>query len=424
VNAPNAPAPADEGRVRPAPLLEVRGLSCNLDGRAILGGIDLDLEAGEILGLIGPNGAGKSTLLRCLNGLLPSGGRIWYSGQPLAGLSTRRIARLVALMHQNTNIAFPFLAGEVVMMGRYPHQGRFAAASAEDRRVVAEVMGFTDTAALAGQPVNRLSGGERQRVLFAKVLAQATPVLLLDEPSASLDIAHQEQIFSYAERLASGGTGIVAAIHDLRLAARYCRRLILMSHGRVLAQGSPEAVLTPANLEAAYGVKVRVWRNHITGLLDFHLHDPATGGTMPHVHVIGGGGSAAGVLRQLGDEGFRVTAGVLAPGDSDLQVAGVYGMPVVTSQPFSSIGDAAFRDNCELAAKADLAILCSLAFGPQNLRNLESAACARRLLILEDADPAGRDFTGGPGLELYRRLARQATVMPSAALAAWLAEWK
>ncbi len=406
------------------PLLSVQELGCTIDRHPILQGIGFELQAGEILGIIGPNGAGKSTLLRCLNGLLPSSGRIRLDDRELTSLSTREIARCCALMHQSTTVTFPFAAREVVMMGRFPYQGRFQNESARDRRVVSEVMDFTDTTTLANQAINRMSGGERQRVLFAKALAQTAPLLLLDEPSASLDIAHQEQIFSYATKLAARGTAIIAAIHDLRLAARYCQRLILMAKGRILAMGPPEDVLTPANLEAAYGVKVRVWRNHITGLLDFHLRDPDIEGAMPHVHVIGGGGSAAGVLRQLGDEGYRVTAGVLAPGDSDLQVAGVYGITVVTSQPFSNISDAAFRDNCQLATHADLTILCNLAFGPQNLRNLETAACAGQLIILEDEDPASRDFTGGSGLELYQRLSRGATVLHSGQLAAWLADWR
>ena len=404
--------------------LAVKGLSCAIEGREILRDVSFELARGEILGVIGPNGAGKSTLLKCLNGLLPSRGEIRLNGQDLSKLGTRQIARTVALMHQDTALAFPFPAAEVVMMGRFPHQKALRGESAEDRRLVAEVMEFTDTATLADQAINRMSGGERQRVLFAKALAQDTGLLLLDEPSASLDISHQEQIFAYAGKLAARGHSIVAAIHDLRLAARFCQRLLLVAEGRILAQGLPDQVLTPANLAAAYGVRVRVWRNHITGLLDFHLCDPDTEGTMPHIHVIGGGGSAAGVLRMLGDDGYRVTTGVLAPGDSDLMVAGVYGMPVVTSQPFSAIGDAAFRDNTELAAKADLTILCNLAFGQQNLRNLEAAACAKKLVVIEEDDPAARDFTGGNGLELYRRLRRQATVTTAHELKAWLDEWE
>jgi len=199
--------------------------------------------------------------------------------------------------------------------------------------------------------------------------------------------------------------------------------LVLLSQGRVVADGVPDVVLTSENLAAAYGVRLRVWRNHISGLLDWHPVDAVGSTGKPHVHVIGGGGSAAGVLRQLGDEGYRVSAGVLTPGDSDLLCAGLYGMPVVTGQPFSEIGDSAFRDNCDLAARADLTILCNCAWGLQNLRNLEAAACARNLVILEDDDPAQRDFSGGLALAEYRHIRGHATVLQSSQLAAWLADW-
>jgi iron complex transport system ATP-binding protein len=432
-------AKADSALGRPSPILSARSLACVLDGRPLLEDISFELRTGEFLGIIGPNGGGKSTLLKCLAGLLPVQGGLLVGGRAaadeppldsqtgllaLAKLSPRQRAKRIALMHQNTTLGFPFAAREVVMMGRHPHQGRFQPESARDRALVNATMDFTDTTRLAGQAVTRMSGGERQRVLFAKTLAQDTPILLLDEPTASLDISFQEQIFTYARHLADQGRAVIAAVHDLRVAARYCSRLILLAAGRILADGSPEQVLTPELLARAYGVNVRVYRNQITGLLDYHLHDPDTEGTMPHVHVIGGGGSAAGVLRQLGDEGYRVTCGVLAPGDSDLGVAGAYGFPVVTSQPFSPIGDGAFRDNCELASHADLTILCNLAIGQANLRNLESALCARRLVVIEDDDPAGRDFSGGQGLALYRRLASGAVVLPAARLRDWLVDWR
>ncbi len=401
--------------------LAARNLRCTIGNKEILKGLDLTLAPGEILGILGPNGAGKSTLLRCLNGLLPSEGTVELHGRLLASLKTRQIARESTLMHQNTSVCYPFPASEVVMMGRYAHQGRFRPESAEDRRIVGEVMNFTDTAKLAAQPIDTMSGGERQRVLFAKSLAQDTPVLLLDEPSASLDISYQEQIFRFAEKLAGEGKAIVAAVHDLRLAARYCTRVILLSHGTVLAEGTPETVLTPAHLQTAYGVRVRVYRNPVTGQLDFHLTEDEIVGHRPHIHVIGGGGSASEVLRKLSGGNCTLTCGVLSPGDSDLQVAEVYGIPAVLSPPFSPIGDQAHQENRLHVAEADVTILCNLVIGEQNLRNLEAAAEARNLVVLEDDNPADRDFTGGRGLEIYRNLLGRATVLESAQLSDWLA---
>jgi iron complex transport system ATP-binding protein len=283
-------------------------------------------------------------------------------------------------------------------------------------------MGFTDTLGLADQPLDTMSGGERQRVLFAKALAQDTPLLLLDEPSASLDLRYQDQIFRYAQVLATQGKAIVAAIHDLRLAARYCTRVLLLARGTVVAQGTPEAVLTPRHLHAAYGVRVRVYPNAVTGHLDFHLAEPDAPGHRPHVHVIGGGGSAASVFRVVGNGAYRVTAGVLSPGDTDLQVASACEIPAVTCPALAPIPDQAFDENAALAAEADITVLCNLAVGELNVRNLLAAAKARRLVVLDDDPFPDRDFTSGNGLRLYQDLVRTATVLKSGQLEGWLIE--
>ena len=400
--------------------VEAADLRCDLGGHEILRGVDLHTDLGEIVGLIGPNGAGKSTLLKCLGGLLPARGRVLLQGRPLDQMNVREVARAAALMPQNTSLVYPFPAEQVVMLGRYPHQGRFRAESAEDRRVVDQAMRFTDTRRLAGQLLDTLSGGERQRVFLAKALAQDTRVLLLDEPSASLDFSYQEQIFRYARDLAAQGRAVVAAIHDLRLAARFCTRIVLLSQGRVVAEGPPARVLTPDHLADAYGVKVRVYPNAVTGELDYHLEDGSAGAGR-HVHVIGGGGSAAPVLRLLAPLGYLVTAGVLSPGDTDLQVSQAFGILTVTCPPFGPITDEAFEENQLLAVDADLTIVCNLVVGRNNLANLEAARRARRLVVLEDDEFSGRDFTGGPAAELYAALKLRATVLKTDELAGWLA---
>jgi len=400
----------------------VRNLRCSLGETEVLRGLDLQLAPGELLGILGPNGAGKSTLLRCLAGLLPFEGTIEVAGRALSSASRippRDLARQVALMHQDAApTAFP--AADVVMMGRYPHQSRFRGESADDRRLVAQAMAFTSTEALALQPLDQMSGGERQRVLFAKALAQDTPILLLDEPSASLDLSHQQQTFRYAQTLAAGGRTVVAAVHDLRLAARYCTRVVLLAEGRVLAQGTPTEVFSPRNLEAAYGVQVRVYVNPATGQFDFHLRGQDAPASSPRVHVIGGGGSASAVLRELAEGDYRLSTGVLSPGDSDLYVADVYDVPTVVAPPFSAITDAAHDENRRRVREADLVLVCNLVVGPQNLRNLEAAAEARELVLLEDQPMEERDFTGGTATERYLALRASATVLPTAELASWL----
>jgi iron complex transport system ATP-binding protein len=404
-------------------VLSVRELVCSLGDRRVLDGVDLDVKAGEVVGILGANGAGKSTLLRCLGGLVPYTGQCTALGRDLARVGTRDRARMLALMHQRSDLAFPFPVKEVVAMGRFSHQRHLGGETAADRRAVAEALRATEIEELADRPVTALSGGERQRVFLAQALAQDTPLLCLDEPTSSLDLAHQEQIWGCVRTRAREGKAILAAVHDLRTAARTCDRLVLLAEGRALVSGTPDQVLNPEALSKAYGVKVTVYRNPVSGLLDYHFRHGERDTSRPHVHVIGGGGAAAELLRTLGQGGFRVTAGVLAPGDSDLLVAAAYGVPVITCLPFSPIGQAAFEDNAELARQADLTVVASLAIGAYNLANLEAAWEAQSLVLVEDSPPETRDFTGGPGLALYQKLRARARVVTGAEFAGWLYSW-
>ena len=396
--------------------VSLKGLSYSVNGITILQQIDLDLPKGKFTGIIGPNGAGKTTLLKCLNGILQGNGEVLLDGQNIHSLKPKEIAGKVALMHQNTAISYPFPSLDVVLMGRYPHLGRFRSEGREDYRIALAHMSYTDTLKFKKKPANQLSGGERQRILFAKVLTQETDLILLDEPTASLDITHQEQIFKYARELCSGGKTVIAAVHDLKIAARYCDRLVLMKDGEVLAQGEPEAVLTRENLARAYGVNALVYRNKISGLLDFHIHEIHEGDARLRIHVIGGGGSASGVLRMLFEEGHTVSAGVFVPGDSDVQSAEIFGIRRIVGNPFSEIDDEACRENIGLVEEADITVLCNMPFGQQNLKNLQAAAHAKRLVMIEDEPPEARDFSGGEALLVYNRLKEQAVITTTARL--------
>jgi iron complex transport system ATP-binding protein len=256
-------------------VIEIEDLTVELGGRQVLRDLSLSVPSGEFLGLVGPNGAGKTTLLRTVNGLVePAGGRVEVAGEPVAGRSARDLARRVATVPQETSLGFDFTARDVIAMGRTPHQSRFAAADEGDRSAVGRALDCTETAAFADRPVGELSGGERQRVLLARALAQETPVLLLDEPTASLDINHQVATLSLVRELTreppdeggrKGSRTAVAAIHDLDLAARFCDRLALVADGGLVAVGLPREVLTSERLERAYGVRTVVSDHPATG---------------------------------------------------------------------------------------------------------------------------------------------------------------
>lgn len=396
-------------------IIEIKDLNYSINNKEILKGIDLNIKAGDFIGLIGPNGAGKTTLLKCINGLNKAGGHIKIKGIDINKYTERLLAKEVALMQQNTTVGFPFPALDIVLMGRYPYIKRFRAESKEDYTIARRNMDYTHTGSLEESPVTEMSGGERQRVLFAKTLTQETDIILLDEPTASLDITYQEQIFEYSRELSSTGTTVVAAIHDLKIAARYCTRLVLMNCGEIVADGLPQEVLTSENLSRVYGINALVYKNRITGLLDLYINRDIAGKKSELVHVIGGGGSAAGVLRQLYQQGYRATAGVFSQGDSDIGSAEVFGMEHLVEKPFTEISDEIHARNISYIKDSEITILCNMPFGFQNFRNLEAALNANKLVIIEDELPEIRDFTDGKATALYKRLKEAAAAVITSA---------
>ena len=214
---------------------------------------------GQLVGLIGPNGAGKSTLLRVIGGTLaPTAGYVCLDGADIGSLRAAERARLVAVVPQAAALPDGFCVGEVVLLGRAPHLPRFGGAGPHDRAVTARAMRSVAVAHLADRLAVTLSGGERQRVLFARALAQEPHVLLLDEATAHLDPRHQLAALGLARRLAHAGRVVIAALHDLHLAARFADRLLLLHGGALLADGPPSAVLTPALLRRAYNVDATI----------------------------------------------------------------------------------------------------------------------------------------------------------------------
>jgi iron complex transport system ATP-binding protein len=242
-----------------APLLQVRGLGKDFGRGPVLDAIDLDLGPGAMVGLVGPNGAGKTTLLSLLMGLQrPTRGEVRVAGRALQSLSRRRLARTIALVPQDLEIGFAFGVREVVAMGRYPHLGRFQAPGSADLDAVQQAMVATGVDALSDRTIDTLSGGERQRVLIARAVAQQTPVVLLDEVTANLDLSHQLEVLGLARAMAADGRLVVAALHDLALASRYCDRLLLLGQGRLRADGPVGAVLTPDHLLRFFGVEASI----------------------------------------------------------------------------------------------------------------------------------------------------------------------
>ena len=258
--------------------ISAQNLSYEIQAETLLEGVDLHADRGQLVGLIGPNGAGKSTLLRTISGILNyREGTVRLDGDDLRSLSSRDIAAGLALIPQIAPYTHGFTSMELVLMGRYPHLGRFQIEGKEDDRIARDAMRLTRTEQFADRTLDTLSGGERQRVFVSRALAQQPRVLLLDEPTSNLDVLHQLKVFDLVRQLIDDGLTAVAAIHDLNMAARYCDRLVLLKGGRVLAEGSPEEVLVPETIQSAFGVRAAVYRDPMTDSLAISVIGPADG---------------------------------------------------------------------------------------------------------------------------------------------------
>jgi iron complex transport system ATP-binding protein len=253
--AADGPPPASSAE----PMIVARDVRLTRDGREILAGIDLDILPGEVLALVGPNGAGKSTLLSVLSGDQdPSAGTVELLGRPVGAYRPLELARRRAVLSQANTVSFPFRVIEIVQMGRSPWLR--TAELADDQAAVLEAIRATDIEHLLGRRFTSLSGGEQARASLARVLAQRTPIVFLDEPTAALDLRHQEDVMRVARGLAAEGRAVVVVVHDLSLAGAYADRIALLDDGKLDAVGTPHEVMTADRVGRVYGLDVQIHR--------------------------------------------------------------------------------------------------------------------------------------------------------------------
>jgi len=236
-------------------VLTANGVTVRFNGITIVQDAGLSLHGGELVALVGPNGAGKTTLMRALAGLVPAQGAVALAGKPLESLTPRERARQVAYLPQGHIFHWPMSVESIVMLGRAPHADPFSSASPQDRAAVAHALAITETEGFAQRPVTTLSGGEKARVALARALATQAPVLLADEPTASLDPRHQLVVMELLRSAARGGNAILAILHDLTLAARFADRVLVMDRGRIVADGTPDEALSAQRLASVFGIE-------------------------------------------------------------------------------------------------------------------------------------------------------------------------
>ncbi|WP_058365890.1 ATP-binding cassette domain-containing protein [Haloparvum sedimenti] len=353
--------PSESGAERSveSPALGAENLTVSLGGVEVLSGVDLAVEPGELVGLVGPNGAGKTTLLRALRGSLDlDAGTARVGGDPVADLPAKEVARRVASVPQDATPSFEFTVEQVVEMGRTPHRSRFSGPDAADAAAVEEALDRTAVAQFADRPVTAVSGGERQRVLLARALAQSTPALLLDEPTAGLDVNHAVRTLELVSELVAEGKAALAAIHDLDLAARYCDRIVVLSDGAVLAAGPPEGVLTRGSIREAFDARAAITEDAATGAPRVTpLPDVAEDASTGRIHVVGTGGRAASMVGRLAAAGHAVSLGVAPSGDAAAATAREVGAETFLVPAFAGVNDDAREAAAERAEGADAVVV-------------------------------------------------------------------
>lgn len=398
--------------------LNINGVECRYGSIKILEDISLSLKAGDFVGILGPNGSGKTTLLKSVSRTLkPSKGAILLNEKDVYTLKNIEVAKQMAVVPQDNAVSFSFTALEVVLMGRNPHMERFQMETEKDMAIARRVMNLTNTWQLASRPVNELSGGERQRVIIARALAQEPKVLLLDEPLTYLDIINQLEIMDLIKSLCmSEGLIVMAVVHDLNLAARYCNHALLLKSGKVFAAGPIDKVLTSENIKNVFKVEAMVKKNAVTdSLYIIPLSAPKTSLSKNcSIHVVSGAGTGTVLMKTLLEEGYAVTAGVLNVLDTDFETAEYLNIPVASEAPFSPITKKTLKTNFDMMKKAGFVVITSVPFGYGNLPNLEVALEATKngvqTWVIEEESIESRDFTGGKATALMEELKRNGAV--------------
>jgi iron complex transport system ATP-binding protein len=406
------------------PPLRLRKLTVRYGDRTALQDVELEVPPGQFLALAGPNGSGKTTLLRAALGFLaPAAGRVELFGDDVARLPVAERARRVAWVPQEENPRDDIPLWDYVLYGRYAHLAWLQGDAPADRATAARALAAVGLADRAQDGILSVSGGERQRAVLARALVQEAPLLLLDEPTSHLDIGHQIDLLTRVRELSrERKVTVVAALHDLNLAARFSDRIVVLSRGRRVADGPPSEVLSEELLARVWGVVADLRRDPRTGapyLLPHHLVPATSSAAGPFlgkgpVHVVGGGGAAAPYMRALVEAGYRVTAGALHLLDSDLETAESLGALTAVEVPFAPIGPEVRERLRSLLDAATAVVVAPFPVGPSNLPNLEELShSVGRVPVLLIVRPAAEewDFTGGraPALvdELLRKGARE-----------------
>lgn len=418
------------------PAVLIDRLTVRYGARTAIAELTLRAAPGEVVALTGPNGSGKSTLLRTVLGLqAATSGSVRVRGDDVADLSLLERARRLAWAPQEEPVGENVPVIDYVRFGRYPHVARFARETESDEAAVEHALRQVDFWEGRSRGIRELSGGERQRVRLARALAQETPVLLLDEPTAYLDIGHQLEILGRTRAIAREESRcVLVALHDLNLAARFADRIVVLSHGRLVAHGTPPEVLSPELLADVWGVVAELRRDprtHLPYLIPVLPADRIERATAPgrrwmaRVHVVAGGGAATELIPRLAREGFEVSVGAVHLFDTDAELGERLGVAMAVETPFAPLSPPVVAHLEGLLEAANAIVVAPVPAGPANLANWRTLAAwsgRRPIALLPVPSDGSWDFTGGEATRIRADLiAAGAAELPSVdAVVDWL----
>ena len=373
--------------------------------RLVLEDVSFQITKGEYVALIGSNGTGKSTLIKCVSGLLPlASGEIKICGQDSRKLKAKERARLVAVVPQSYYVDYDFTVEDIVMMGRNPYIDFRHRESKKDREIAEQAMKMTKTDIFRDRPYNELSGGERQRVILARAITQQPEIILLDEPTSALDLHHQIEVMELIRELnEKEHITVMAVLHDINLASRFCSRIVILKDGKVKADGSPQEVINREEMESLYSMKVLVKQNPLLEkpeIVPIRVMNEEPASKPLRIHVICGEKGGVRILEQLVNMGHHVSAGVLNRESDDCEICEYLDIPRVEIPAFWPVSPADQQRNLELMADADVVIVADIPFGEANIRNLDGLEGIKGELYVHE-NIRNQDFTDG---KLEKRL--------------------
>ena len=391
-------------------ILEVKNVKVKINSSEILKDVTFTVENNEMVALLGPNGSGKSTILRTIFGIIkPFIGAVYLDGKSIVELNFKDLAKKIGYLPQenpDTNLRVL----DIVLLGRTPHLKGFNP-SDEDVKIAMRALESVGMKGFENRRFSELSGGEKQKVMISRIFAQNPEILLLDEPTAHLDISSQIEVMELISERVDEDLSAIVAIHDINLATSFCNKILMVKEGRIVYAGDAKEVITQATIKDVFNVDVYVkqfgGKIYVVPKLRFQ------GNKNRRVHVICGGGSGAELIYMLKERGYTISAGVLNTLDSDWQAVIDVGGILVDEAPFSPISKRAYEKNLEEIKKSDFVILANLSVGQGNVLNLKAALEAAKIgkLFVINKTPFNlRNFAGKEAERLYNLILSESRV--------------